>query len=257
MFGVVPRVVWEKRCPPDSLHRIRMGFNAMLVEIGGHRILIDPGLGSRHDARFAERFGVEQPPTVIESLAAAGVAPEQIDFVIDTHLHWDHAGANTMVSAGGVTPTFPNARYVVQRRQWDDATHPHERNRASYRDDDFLPVEASRQLQLVDGDAEIVPRVWVHEVGGHAAGMQLVRVESRGDTFLHLADLVPMRHHVDYPWIMGYDLYPVETLAQKKRWLPCAAEGNWIVGLVHDPDTPFGRIRVVDGRPTFEELHDQ
>jgi glyoxylase-like metal-dependent hydrolase (beta-lactamase superfamily II) len=252
MFGVVPRVVWERRCPPDALHRIRMGLNAMLVEVAGKRVLIDPGLGSRHDDRFAERFGVEQPPSVVDSLRAAGVSPEQVDLVIDTHLHWDHAGANTVVREGAVVPAFPNARYVVQRRQWEDATQPHERNRASYRADDFVPVERAGQLQLVDGDAEVVPGVWVHEVGGHALGMQLVRIESAGETFLHLADLVPMRHHVDYAWIMGYDLYPVQTLAQKKAWLPRAAEGGWIVGLVHDPDAPFGRITMKDGRPAFE-----
>lgn len=247
MFGIVPRTVWEQRCPPDALHRIQMAFNAMLVEIGDRKILIDPGLGPRHDARFDERFAVAQPPTVLDGLRDAGVAPEQVDFVIDTHLHWDHAGANTRLDGETVVPAFPRARYVVQRRQWEDATHPHERNRASYRADDFLPVEAAGQLMRVEGDVELAPGVWVHEVGGHAAGMQLVRVESAGQTFLHLADLVPTRHHVDYPWIMGYDLYPVETLAQKKRWLPRAAEGGWTVGLVHDPQTPFGRLALRDG----------
>jgi glyoxylase-like metal-dependent hydrolase (beta-lactamase superfamily II) len=254
MFGVVPRVVWERRCAPDGQHRIRMGFNALLVETAGMRVLIDPGLGRRYDAQFAERFGVEQPPAVLESLASLGIGPGQIDLVIDTHLHWDHAGANTIVRDGEVAPAFPNARYVVQRRQWEDATNPHERNHASYRADDFLPIERAGQLQLAEGDMELVPGLWVHEVGGHAAGMQLVRVASAGQTFLHLADLVPMRHHVDYPWIMGYDLYPVETLAQKKSWLPRAAEGRWMIGLVHDPETPFGRVALKEGRPVFEPL---
>ncbi|HEU5317581.1 MAG TPA: MBL fold metallo-hydrolase [Chloroflexota bacterium] len=256
MFGVVPRVVWEQRCPPDAQHRIRMGLNAMLVEVAGARVVIDPGLGSRHDARFAERFAVEQPPSVLESLRSLGVGPEQIDLVIDTHLHWDHAGANTALRDGEVVPAFPNARYVVQRRQWEDATRPHERNRASYRPDDFVPLERAGRLHLVDGDTEVAPGVWVHEVGGHAPGMQLVRVESAAKVFLHLADLVPMRHHVDYPWIMGYDLYPVETLAQKKVWLPRAAEGGWTVGLVHDPESPLGRISMKDGLPGFERLDD-
>ena len=156
-----------------------------------------------------------------------------------------------------MVPAFPRATYVVQRRQWEEANAPHERNRASYRAEDFAPLAESGQLRLVDGDAEVAPGVWVHEVGGHAVGMQLVRVESRGETFLHLADLVPTRHHADYPWIMGYDLFPVETLMRKKEWLPRAAEGGWIVGLVHDPETSFGRITMPQGRPIFEELHDQ
>ena len=256
MFGVVPRILWEKRCPADEQHRIRLAFNGMLVEVGGKRVLIDPGLGSRHDSRFAERFAVEQSSDVEGELAKAGVAPEQVDVVIATHLHWDHAGAFTRNDGERVVPAFPNATYVVQRRQWEDATAPHERNRASYRQDDFAPLEASGQLSLVEGDVEVAPGVSVHEVGGHAVGMQLVRVESAGRTFLHLADLVPMRHHVDYPWIMGYDLYPVETLARKKEWLARAAAGGWIVGLVHDPEAPFGRIEMKDGRPDFAPLPD-
>ncbi|HET7769553.1 MAG TPA: MBL fold metallo-hydrolase [Chloroflexota bacterium] len=254
MFGIVPRLVWEQRCPPDAQHRIGMAFNGMLVEVAGRRVLIDPGLGARYDARFAERFAVEQPPTVLEELAAIGVGPEQIDVVIATHLHWDHAGAFTRLEGTRVVPTFPRAMHVVQRRQWEDASNPHERNRASYRQDDFEPVMAAGLVRLMDGDAEVAPGVWVHEVGGHAAGMQLVRVESGGETFLHLADLVPMRHHVQYPWIMGYDLYPVETLAQKKVWLTRAIEGKWIVGLVHDPEAPFGRIELKDGRPALVPL---
>ena len=153
-----------------------------------------------------------------------------------------------------MTPAFPRATYVVQGRQWEDATAPHERNRASYREADFAPLMEAGRVQLVEGDAEVAPGVWVHEVGGHAAGMQLVRVVSGGETFLHLADLVPTRHHVDYPWIMGYDLFPVETLARKKEWLPRAAAGEWIVGLVHDSDAPFGRREMKKGRPVFVPL---
>jgi glyoxylase-like metal-dependent hydrolase (beta-lactamase superfamily II) len=255
MFGVVPRVLWEQRSPADAQHRITLGFNAMVVEAGGLRVLVDPGLGARHDVRFAERFGVEQPPTVLESLRRAGIDPAGIDFVVDTHLHWDHAGANVARAPDGeLAPAFPNARYVVQRREWGAATHPHERNRASYRDDDFRPLEAAGRLLLVDGAAEIAPSVWVELVGGHSDGMQLLRAQSGGETFLFLADLVPTRHHLEYAWIMGYDLYPVETLRQKKRILPRAAREGWLVGFAHDPDVPFGYLRL-DGpseRPVLE-----
>jgi glyoxylase-like metal-dependent hydrolase (beta-lactamase superfamily II) len=245
MFGIVPRPVWEKRAPPDALHRITLGLNAMLVETRDVRVLVDPGLGTRHDAAFAERFGVEQPPTVLDSLRAAGVAPDAIDVVVDTHLHWDHAGANTYAADDGTArPACPRATYVVQRKEWAAATRPHERNQASYRPDDFLPVEAAGRHRLVDGDAELAPGVRVLAVGGHSDGMQLLRVDSGGVTFVFLADLVPTRHHVDYPWVMGYDLYPVETLTQKKRFLPLAAEEDWLVGFAHDPEVPFGRVRL-------------
>jgi glyoxylase-like metal-dependent hydrolase (beta-lactamase superfamily II) len=261
MFGVVPRVVWEQQCPPDAQHRIQLAFNAMLVELRGVRVLIDPGLGTRYDARFRLRYAVEQPPRVVDSLRRLGVAPESIDFVVDTHLHWDHAGANTAPtgavhgSASGhsapAVPAFPKAKYVIQRREWEDANHPHERNQASYRADDFVPVASNGQLQLVDGDVEIAPGIRVLAVGGHSAGMQVIRVDSGEATFLHLADLVPTRHHLQYPWIMGYDLYPVETLTQRKQLLPEAAAGEWVLGFVHDPEVPFGSVRLEGGRPVF------
>jgi glyoxylase-like metal-dependent hydrolase (beta-lactamase superfamily II) len=229
----------------------------MLVEVGGIRVVVDPGLGSHHDAQFAARYAVEQPPTVLQSLARAGVEPAAIDFVVDTHLHWDHAGANVVSGDDGASrPAFPRAQYVVQQREWRAASAPHERNRASYRDEDFRPLESTGQLRLVDGDAELAPGVRVEAVGGHSDGMQLLRVDAAGETFIFLADLVPTQHHLDYPWIMGYDLYPVETLRQKKRLLPLAAEHHWVVGFAHDPDVPFGRIRLEGpgGRPTLEPL---
>jgi glyoxylase-like metal-dependent hydrolase (beta-lactamase superfamily II) len=255
MYGVVPRVVWERRSPPDAQHRIPLGFNAMLIELGQTRLVVDPGLGTRHDATFGERFAVEQPPRVLQSLTELGVAPETIDFVVDTHLHWDHAGANTLAAGSDrVVPAFPNARYVVQRREWAAATHPHERNRASYRPDDFLPLESAGRLMLVDGRHELAPGIAVEAVGGHSDGMQLLFIESHDETFVHLADLVPTRHHLDYAWVMGYDLYPVETLCQKQRLLPRAAERRWVVGLCHDPDVAFGRINMDGRRPVLEPM---
>lgn len=252
MFGIVPRVVWQRRAPPDEANRIALAFNAMLIELDGMRVLVDPGLGDRHDDTFAARFAVRRPPTVEQSLQAAGVDPATIDYVVDTHLHWDHAGANVRRLADGtLAPRFPHARYLVQRREWEAATHPHERNRASYRADDFVPLEAAGVLQLVDGDLELAPGIHLLLAGGHSDGMQLLRIDSEGETFLYLADLVPTHHHLDYAWIMGYDLYPVETLRQRKRLLPIAARERWLLGFGHDPEVPFGRVRFEDGRPVL------
>jgi glyoxylase-like metal-dependent hydrolase (beta-lactamase superfamily II) len=267
MFGVVPRVVWERRTPADDQHRVQLAFNAMLIETAGVHVLVDPGLGWRYDASFARRFHVEQPPSVYTSLRRLGVEPEQIDVVVNTHLHWDHAGANTALAGAvetgraapaapeaPVVPAFPKARYIVQRREWDDALHPHERSRASYRPDDFLPLRAAGLLHLADGEADVAPGVRVLPVGGHAPGMQLVRLTSAGATFLHLADLVPTHHHLDYAWIMGYDLCPVRTLEQKKHLLPRAAEEGWVVGFVHDPDMPFARLRMDGARAVADPV---
>lgn len=273
MFGVVPRALWAERSPPDDENRIQLAFNAVLVDTGGCRILIDPGVGVHHDPTFATRFAVEHPPTVWESLAAAGIEAESIDYVVDSHLHWDHAGANVRpvhqlgagvkgdaASVGSASPAhrgaagaqlelaFPSARYVVQRAEWEQATHPHERNRASYRDEDFRLLEKTGQLLLVDGEYELAHGVRLVPAPGHTGGLQLLRASSSGETFLYLADLVPTRHHLDYPWIMAYDLYPMETLAQKKHLLPEAARGDWLVGFGHDPDQPFGRVRL-EGSP--------
>jgi glyoxylase-like metal-dependent hydrolase (beta-lactamase superfamily II) len=261
MFGVVPRVVWEKRSPADAQHRVTLGLNAMVVENGGVRVLVDPGVGDHHDATFAARFGIEKPGapngrSLPQSLAAAGIAPESIDFVVHTHLHWDHAGAGVARAEDGTfRPRFPTARYVVQQYEWEAATHPHERNRASYRDEDFRPLATAGVLMVVDDETELAPGIRVMPVGGHSDGMQLLMVDGGGGaTFVFLADLVPTRHHLDYAWIMGYDLYPMRTLEQKKILLPQAARERWLVGFAHDPDVPFGHVRL-DGphqRPVVE-----
>lgn len=259
MFGVVPKVLWDRVSPADELNRIRLGLNPILIQGPGGNVLVETGVGSRHDAAFAERFGVEQPPTLAQSLAAVGVRPEQIDFVVDTHLHWDHAGGNVVALPDGrLAPAFPRATYVVQSADWEEATHPHERNHGSYRPDDYRPIAEAGRLRLVDGDLELMEGVHLDRVGGHTRGHQIVRVASGGSTLAFLADLVPTSRHVEYAWLMGYDLYPVETLEQKKLVIPRAAAEGWIVAFAHDPDHHFGRLRLesVRGRerPVFEPL---
>ena len=243
MFGVVPRVVWEKKHPPDERNRVTLGLNVALVESGGKRVLVDTGMGDRWSEREVRMYGIDRSTTLIGGLRARGLAPEDIDVVVNTHLHFDHAGGNTRREGARVVPTFPRARYVVQRGEWEDARHPHERSRASYREDDFVPLAEAGQLDLIDGEAEVAPGVRAVPVGGHTTHHQMVVVESGGETLAVPTDLLPTASHLPLPFVMGYDLFPVATLEAKRRLLDAAAEGRWRILFYHDARTPVGRVR--------------
>ncbi len=258
MFGVVPRALWSKPCPPDNENRIRMNMNCLFVDTGVERILIETGIGDKWTPRQAEMYGIRRQRSLSESLfAITGVRADEISIVVNTHLHFDHAGGNTTVSADGeVVPTFKNARYFVSRSEYAHAEAPHERDRASYLPANWRPVVESGQLELKDADYEVVPGLKMETVTGHSKTMQCVRLNREGTTLYSFADLIPMRAHVALPWIMGYDLYPVETLESKKRLLPQAAHEQWICFFYHDPDQPFGRIDEQDGKFLVKTLPD-
>lgn len=243
MFGVVPRVVWEKRDPPDERNRVTLGLNVALIESGGQRVLVDTGMGERWSEKEVRMYRIDRSTTLLGGLRARGLGPEDIDVVVNTHLHFDHAGGNTRAEGGRVVPAFPRARYIVQRGEWDDATHPHERSRASYRADDFLPVAEAGQLDLIDGEAEVAPGVRAVRVGGHTTHHQMVVVESGGETLVVPTDLLPTASHLPLPFVMGYDLFPVATLEAKRKLLDAAVEGGWRILFYHDPRTPVGRVR--------------
>lgn len=243
MFGVVPRVVWEKRDPPDERNRVTLGLNVALIESGGKRVLVDTGMGDRWSEREVRMYGIDRSTTLIGGLRARGLAPEDIDVVVNTHLHFDHAGGNTRREGDGVVPTFPRARYVVQRGEWEDARHPHERSRASYREDDFVPVAEAGQLDLIDGETEVAPGVRAVPVGGHTTHHQMVVVESGGETLVVPTDLLPTTSHLPLPFVMGYDLFPVATLEAKRQLLRAAVEHGWRILFYHDARTPVGRVR--------------
>jgi glyoxylase-like metal-dependent hydrolase (beta-lactamase superfamily II) len=243
MFGVVPRVVWEKRDPPDERNRVTLGLNVALIESGGKRVLVDTGMGDRWSEKEVRMYAIDRSTTLLGGLRARGLAPEDIDVVVNTHLHFDHAGGNTRRQGDRVVPTFARARYVVQRGEWEDARHPHERSRASYREDDFVPVAEAAQLDLIDGEAEVAPGVRAVPVGGHTTHHQMVVVESGGDTLVVPTDLLPTASHLPLPFVMGYDLFPVATLEAKRRLLRAAAEGGWRILFYHDARTPVGRVR--------------
>lgn len=243
MFGVVPRAVWEKTDPPDERNRVALAANVALIETAGRRVLVDTGMGERWSAAEVERYRLEVGRGLETELAARGLSADDVDVVVNTHLHFDHAGGNTREEGGRLQPAFPRARYVVQLGEWEDAMHPHERNRASYREGDFVPLAEARQLQTVQGEVEVAPGVRVIPVGGHTAYHQMVVVEGGGQRLVIPTDLVPTAAHVALPFIMGYDLFPVGTLEVKRRLLAEAAEGGWLLLLYHDPRTVVVRVK--------------
>lgn len=253
MFGVVPKVLWSRVAPADDRNRIRLGIRPLLVR-GAQTLLIDAGIGDKLDAKSANIFAVDRSVTLDRSLAAAGLTAADIDIVLATHLHFDHAGGFTVRGADGlVRPRFPNASYVIRRGEWEDAQHPHERNRASYAADDFAPIATSGQLTLVDDDAEIMPGVRTVRTGGHTAHHQFVRIESGGQTAVFMADLIPTTAHVPLAWIMGYDLYPMETLAFKRSFLAEAAALEYLVFFEHDAACAAGYFRRTGDRVVIEQ----
>lgn len=242
MFGVIPRVLWQAQIPPDERHRIRLAMRPLVVR-GARTLLIDAGLGDKESDRFTELYGVERERHLDHALAEAGLAPEDIDLVLATHLHFDHAGGFTRRDASGhLRPRFPRARYVVRRGEWDDATHTHERSRASYLPDNFVPLMEAGVLEFVGDDQTIMPGVRVRRTGGHTAHHQIALIESGGRQAAFVADLMPTRAHVPATWIMGYDLFPMETLASKKAFLADAVARQTLVFFEHDPAEAAGVI---------------
>ena len=255
MFGVVPKVFWEKKSPPDEKNRIRLRANSLLVRAHGKTIVIETGNGTKWDAKQRAIYAVQDGDPLLDSLAQSGVQPRDVDLVIDTHLHFDHAGGNTRIENGRAVPTFPRARYVVQRGELEHAAAPTERDRASYFPDNFQPISEAGLWDLTDGDQPILPGISVARIPGHNAGIQAVVLTGGGKTLAFVADLLPTRHHIPLPWIMAYDLYPLQTLETKRKWLPRMAKENWIVVFGHDPDVAAASLHERDGKIEFEPVH--
>jgi len=253
MFGVIPKPMWEKKCPPDARNRIELAMNCLLIRVNGKRILVETGAGDKLSPKLRDIYGLGEPQ-LLPRLRDYGVAPEDVDIVIDTHLHFDHCGGNTRLEKDKAVPTFPNAQYFVQKGEYEHALNPTERDRASYFESNFVPVERSGQFRLLEGDQQIVPGVEVVRAPGHNADMQCVKLTGGGRTAFLLADLVPMTPHLPLPWIMGYDLYPMTTLENKKKWLPKIAREQWLALFVHDPRVPAAYLRERDGQIEVEPV---
>jgi glyoxylase-like metal-dependent hydrolase (beta-lactamase superfamily II) len=250
MFGVVPRNLWSKACPPDDQNRIRMNMNCLFIEAGSERVLIDTGIGDKFSEKHRAMYGIDRRRSLGESLRAiAGVGAEDITIVINTHLHFDHASGNTVLNKSGeAVAAFPNARYFVSRAEYEHAENPSERDRASYLPENWQSLKDEGRLELKESEYEVVPGLRMETHAGHNRSMQCPRLELEGKTLFGFADLVPMRAHVPFAWIMGFDLYPVETLAAKKKLLPQAAREQWTCLFYHDPDQALGHIVEEEGK---------
>ena len=257
MFGVVPRVLWERVCLPDELNRIRMNMNCVFIDTGKEKILIETGIGEKWSEKETKMYGIFREKPFAETLfEKTGCSPEDITIVVNTHLHFDHAGGNTVLSSppyegemdaasadGVVLPNFPNARYLVSKSEFNAAENPHERDQASYLPENWRPLQESDQLELMPDDYNVVEGLRLQTVRGHSQTMQTWRLDRGDQTVYGFADLIPTRHHLPLPWIMGYDLYPTETLEFKKVILPKAVEEDWVCVFYHDLERPLCRLK--------------
>jgi len=254
MFGVVPKTLWEKKAPADERNRIRLAANSLLVRAAGKNIVVETGNGTKWDPKLRNIYGIQEGDPLRDSLSRAGVAAEEVGMVINTHLHFDHAGGNTRVVDGRDVPTFPNAQYVVQRAELEHAMNPTERDRASYLADRFVPVTEAGQWRLVDGDVEIVPGISVVRIPGHNADIQAVKISGGNRAVIFVADMLPTRHHLPLAWMPGYDLYPLQTLETKRKRIAEIVEQGWIVAFGHDPDFPTATLHERNDKIEFEPV---
>jgi glyoxylase-like metal-dependent hydrolase (beta-lactamase superfamily II) len=257
MFGVVPKPLWERRIPADQRNRIPLALRCLLVETPDALILIDTGVGNKEKEQFNEIYGIENrgdPTRLEDAIRATGHQPDDVDIVISTHLHFDHAGGNTRREPDGrVVPAFPRARHLVQRGEFEFASLPNERVRASYLAANYQPVADAGLWEFVEGEAEVVPGLRVLPTPGHTPHHQSVLVQSGGETACFLADLIPTSAHLPLPWIMGYDLEPLVTLETKRALLDRARREDWLLVFEHDPSVPWGRLEPKSERPTLRE----
>jgi glyoxylase-like metal-dependent hydrolase (beta-lactamase superfamily II) len=255
MFGVVPKPLWEKRAPADAQNRILLGLNTVIVRTGQHTIAIETGIGNKLSDKLRAIYGAQQQlPSAFE---AAGIRPEEIDIVINSHLHFDHCGWNTTrTPEGRIAPTFPNARYFAHR---GEVTHGHlqlERDAVSYLSDNYDPLIVTGQMTLLDTEpgevTPIVPGISVECFPGHTAQLLAIHIESAGRHACYISDLIPTSAHLDITWVMGYDLDPVTCIAERKRFYARAIPEKWLVLFTHDHHTPFAHIQLNDkGKPAL------
>lgn len=242
MFGIVPKALWERLRSADEHNRIALDTNCVLVRTPDATLLIDTGNGAKIGEKDREIFAIHAGDCIEANLTAAGVTPAEITHVILTHLHLDHAGGGARLQDDELVPAFPNARYFVQRGEFDAAAANRSHMKTTYRDENFLPLRAAGVLELLDGDAEIVPGVRVAVTGGHTPHHQAVLIQSCGQTAFYAGDICPTTSHLRAPYNMAYDLDPLTSMRVKGEYLARAAAENWLWLFDHDPETPTVRI---------------
>jgi glyoxylase-like metal-dependent hydrolase (beta-lactamase superfamily II) len=243
-FGVVPKVMWQRVRPADENNLVPCACVAAVVRHRGQTVVCETGIGTKLPEKRARQMGVWEPEGLLRALARVGVRPEEVDLVTSTHLHWDHAGGFTRRAVGGrLEPTFPRARYLVQRAEWDFALHPDPRSRAGYVEEDLLPLEEAGLVEFVDGEAEVIPGLVLRPTGGHTPGHQLIVVRASPDlTCAMTGDLIGLRPHLRVPWVTAADLDVLRTIEEKTRLLEEAANHRWLLMLGHETDMPAGYV---------------
>jgi len=239
-FGVIPKLMWERRVKADEKNLVPSGLNSVLVRTGDKTVLIETGLGNKLPRRLINFYG--QPAKLLDNLSAAGISPEDIDIVINTHLHFDHCGWNTVRQGDKVVATFPNAQYYAQEGEWQHARQQHERDAVTYLSDNYDPLVSNGQMHLLKGDQEIVPGVSVQVFPGHTDNMQAVMIKSGGKTACYISDLIPTTAHIDLTWVMAFDLCPLQTIDSRKRYYAQAMPEKWLTIFTHDPNTPWAYV---------------
>jgi len=253
MFGIIPRPLWSQTNPPDDNNRVDLATRCMLIRYENRNVLVDVGIGTKWSDKQRGIYKIgDQDPALSGALAEHDLTVEDIDDVVITHLHFDHAGGVSRYDEDGeVVATFPNATHWVQKRNWSWANNPSPRDTGSYRREDFRFFEESDDappLKLVDGIDEIMPGIEVLPLHGHTFGMQAVKVTTDDHTYVYLADLIPTTSHMDDPYVMGYDLQPLETVEEKREMLHRAERNDWVLFFEHDPERAFARVEGNDGK---------
>jgi glyoxylase-like metal-dependent hydrolase (beta-lactamase superfamily II) len=247
-FGVVPKTMWSKRATPDDQNRLDAGLNSLLVRTGKKNILIETGIGNKLPDKLAQVY--KQPAKLLDNLHAAGVAPEDIDIVINTHLHFDHCGWNTVRKGDKFVATFPKAKYYVQEEEWEHGRLQLERDAISYMSPNYDPLLETGQMVLLNGDQELLPGISVKLFPGHTANMQAVIIESGAGnekkTACYISDLIPTSAHIDLTWVMAFDLFPLQTIESRKKYYAQAIPERWLTVFTHDDATPWGYIEKVE-----------
>ena len=241
-FGVVPKIMWQRKVKPDENNQIPVGLNSVIVRTGHHTVLIETGIGNKLSEKMVKIYG--QPAELLKNLQAAGVAPDDVDIVINTHLHFDHCGWNTIRQGDKIVPTFPKAQYYAQEGEWQHGRRQHERDAISYISDNYDPLISSGQMHLLHGDQEIVPGVFVKIFPGHTQNMQAIILKSGGRTACYVSDLIPTSWHLDLTWVMSFDLFPLQTIESRKRYYAQAIPEKWLTMFTHDPNMPWGYVEV-------------